>query len=1145
VVGTKILHYRIDERISARDTGEVYRAHDEKLGRDVAIKFLPIRSEDYPSAVARFDREARAASALNHPNIITIFDTGASESGRFIVMELVQGVTLRQWMRAKKSPDALIAVFKQIAKALSAAHAAGIIHRDIKPENIMVRDDGYVKVLDFGLARWETGREVTPSTKTASGTILGTFRYMSPEQARGEDFPASSDIFSLGIVLYELVTGRHPFEEPTEMATLHAIWSKPILSPRHWTPELSPILENLILHMLDREPRRRPSAEDIARVFDDTGSALLMVTPKASQDSRQLLVGRHRELVKLQAWLQSTCRGDGGMLVLIAGEPGIGKTALVEGLLKEQVEPVGTQRSFAVGKGKSSERLARTEAYLPLFEALEDVIRQTPSLAQVMRRAAPNWYDHVIRQTPEEAGNAPGQLKAGSRELLNRELMAFLEEASVIIPVVLFLDDLHWADGSTLDVIAYTAGHLESSRVFMLASYRPEELLLYHQRFVQTALDLQSRRRCQTIDLDFISAADVEAFLSLEFPQNDFPATFPKLIHTKTDGNPFFMVEVLRYLRDKQVIFLSQHTWRLSEKLPEIERDLPQSIVGMVKRKIDVVTDQDRKLLAAASVQGFEFDSAVLSRALKVDPAEVEDRLEALHRVNGLLNPIGVAGVKEWMDGTIGAAYRFVHFLYYNAFYSTIQPARKAAWSAEVAQALLHFSRDRAGEIASQLAFLFEAARDFPQAAHYFSVAADNANGVFAYVEAELLARRGLRMLEAMPDSSEKLQTELNLQLSLGIPLLASKGHGNLEVQRIHDRARQLCVQLGDSPRMLPALYGLVCHYAARLELPSGRDGAAQLLRAAQESGDAGAIMAAHVAAGTSTYFAGGFEKSLDHLGQYKTLDANSASRLSLAKRYGMEPGILLRAFEARVLWWMGALDKCLRVTEESLALARSLNHAPTLALTLALAATTRLLTGKVNEVESLAKELKEQGAKYVLHLWIAESGFFEGWVRFARRPHDPAAAGIEQMRQSLMAYRATGTQLFLPTGYTILAEAYRTIDRVSEGLQAIRDGSELPCFQQPYPLFCTPEFLRVESELLTAAGDLDGAEQRLVQALEIARDQKARICELRTAISFCKLRTAQNRSSEGREILAPVFGWFTEGFDTPDLKEAKALLDA
>ena len=1143
MVGTKILHYRIEERISARGTGEVYRARDEKLGRDVAIKFLPIRSEDMPSAVARFDREARAASALNHPNIITILDTGASKSGRFIVMELVHGVTLRKWMNAKKDPDALVDVFKQIAKALSAAHRVGIIHRDIKPENIMVRDDGYVKVLDFGLARWETGREVTPSTKTASGTILGTLRYMSPEQARGEELPSSSDIFSLGIVLYELVTGRHPFEEPTEMGTLHAIWSKPVLSPSHWTPELSPVLENLILHMLDREPRRRPSAEDIARVFEDTGSALLMVTPKTDQDSRQLLVGRHRELVKLQAWLQSTCRGDGGMLVLIAGEPGIGKTALVEGLLKEQVEPVGTQRSFAVGKGKSSERLARTEAYLPLFEALENLIRETPSLAQVMRRAAPNWYDHVIRKTSEEAGNAPGQLKAGSRELLNRELLAFLEEASLIIPLVLFLDDLHWADESTLDVIAYLAGHLESSRVFMLASYRPEELLLHHQRFVQTALDLQSRRRCQTIDLDFISAADVEAFLSLEFPQNDFPSTFPKLIHTKTDGNPFFMVEVLRYLRDKQIIFLSRDTWRLSEKLPEIERDLPQSIVGMVRRKIDVITDQDRKLLAAASVQGFEFDSAVLSRALRADPAEVEERLETLHRVNGLLHPAGVAGVKEWRDGTVGAAYRFVHFLYYNAFYSTIQPARKAAWSAEVAQALLHFSRDRAGEIASQLAFLFEAARDFPQAAHYFSVAADNANGVFAYIEAELLARRGLRMLEAMPDSSERLQTELDLQLNLGIPLLAAKGYGNLEVQRIHDRARQLCVQIGDSPRMLPALWGLVSHYAARLELPSARDAAAQLLRAAQESGDTGAIMAAHVAAGATTYFAGGFEKSLDHLGQYRTLDANSASRLSLAKRYGLEPGILLRALEARVLWWLGRLDNCLSGTEESLALARSLNHGPTLAFTLALAVTTRLLTGDINQVESLAKELKEQGARHGLQLWIAEGGFFEGWVRFARQPHQPEA-GIEQMRESLIAYRATGTQLFLPSGYAILAEAYRTIDRVSEGLQMIRDGGELPCFKLPYPLFYTSEFLRVESELLTAAGNLDGAEQRLVQAMEIARNQKAKICELRTATSFCKLRNAQNRGSEGREILAPVFAWFTEGFDIPDLKEAKALLE-
>ena len=192
----------------------------------------------------------------------------------------------------------------------------------------------------------------------------------------------------------------------------------------------------------------------------------------------------------------------------------------------------------------------------------------------------------------------------------------------------------------------------------------------------------------------------------------------------------------------------------------------------MVRRKIDSLSDQDRKLLSAASVEGFEFDSAVIARTLSADTAEVEESLDKLHRVHGFVQPIGE---KEWPGGPVAAAYRFVHFLYYDAFYSAIQPARKASWSAAVAQALLHFHPVRPHEIAAKVALLFEAARDFGHAAYYFSLAAENATKIFAHNEAVLLARRGLRMLEGMPDTLARTQTELDLQLNLGIPLLQRK----------------------------------------------------------------------------------------------------------------------------------------------------------------------------------------------------------------------------------------------------------------------------------------------------------------------------------------------------------------------------------
>src|SRR5262245_32012236 len=193
------------EKLGKGGSGEVYRAHDEHLDRDVALKLLPRAQNKESASVDRFIREARAASALNHPNIVTIHDAGQAKAGRFIVMEFVQGRTLRALMGHKMPLETFVQAASQMVKALIAAHDAGIVHRDLKPENIMVRDDGYVKVLDFGLARREApfkGRKTVKLATTVTGTVLGTWRYMSPEQARGEIARSASDIFSLGIVLY-------------------------------------------------------------------------------------------------------------------------------------------------------------------------------------------------------------------------------------------------------------------------------------------------------------------------------------------------------------------------------------------------------------------------------------------------------------------------------------------------------------------------------------------------------------------------------------------------------------------------------------------------------------------------------------------------------------------------------------------------------------------------------------------------------------------------------------------------------------------------------------------------------------------------------------------------------------------------------
>src|SRR5712664_131577 len=221
---TMLAHYSIVRKIGAGGMGEVYLAQDKKLDRKVALKLLPDEVVSNQERMRRFVQEAKAASALNHPNIITIYEIGETDSRHFIATEFIDGETLRQRMRhGHLKLNDLLELAIQVAGALSAAHSAGIIHRDIKPENIMVRRDGYIKVLDFGLAK--LAEAPAPSTNTDAptiarfesepGTILGTAFYMSPEQARGLKMDSRTDIFSLGVVVYELVTGNAPFAGDT------------------------------------------------------------------------------------------------------------------------------------------------------------------------------------------------------------------------------------------------------------------------------------------------------------------------------------------------------------------------------------------------------------------------------------------------------------------------------------------------------------------------------------------------------------------------------------------------------------------------------------------------------------------------------------------------------------------------------------------------------------------------------------------------------------------------------------------------------------------------------------------------------------------------------------------------------------------
>ncbi|MDQ3013206.1 MAG: protein kinase, partial [Acidobacteriota bacterium] len=873
-----INQYRIISLLGKGGMGEVWLAEDTRLKRQVALKLLPAEFTGDADRLRRFEQEALAISALNHPNIITIHEIGESEAGRFLVMELVAGRTLRALASEPIAVDSLIAWGSQLAKALHVAHAAGITHRDIKPDNIMVRDDGYVKVLDFGLARLDANRENFAQAESLSGTqpgvLLGTVKYMSPEQARGERVTSATDIFALGILFYELATGTHPFNSATLLGTLQQITSETPLPPTRLNLDIPATLESLILGMLAKQAGARPSAAEVGQVFSELsgqrGSGQLQRPAKPA--IQRHTVGREKERAELKSGFASALNGR-GLLLCVAGEPGIGKTTLVEDFLAE----LAAEGQCTIARGRCSERLAGTEAYLPLLEALESLLtnrgvnhhsseKAPAAVGQVnnlpynekMKQIAPTWYAQVasLSGDSEESARLLAEVKAASQERMKRELANFLQEVARLRPLVLFFDDLHWADVSTIDLLSFLAGKFDALNVLIVVTYRPSDMLLVKHPFLQIKPDLQARGLCRELLLEFLNEAEIAEYLALEFPGHHFPAEFPKLIHAKTEGSPLFMADLVRYLRDHSVIAQTSGAWALEQTLPDIERELPESVRGMVERKIAQLSEDDRKLLTCASVQGYEFDSAVVAQVLNLEADEVEERLEKLERVFAFVK---LSSETEFPNHELTLKYRFVHVLYQNALYGSLRATRRATLSASVAQSLQGFYGEQSHSVAVELANLFEAARDFAKSTEYFAIAAQNAAQVFANAEVITLARRGLNALKTLPANADRDRQEMSLQLTLGVSLAATMFWAAPEVGEVHQRARDLCQQQSGNPQFFQVLAGLWCHHVIRAEMQEASELARRLLQLAEEAQDLFMLEFAHCFSGITMAHLGEF----------------------------------------------------------------------------------------------------------------------------------------------------------------------------------------------------------------------------------------------------------------------------------------------
>ncbi|MCA1604727.1 MAG: AAA family ATPase, partial [Acidobacteria bacterium] len=459
---------------------------------------------------------------------------------------------------------------------------------------------------------------------------------------------------------------------------------------------------------------------------------------------------------KLDGFLQQAVAGT-GRVVFITGEPGIGKTSLSDEFLRRARKQYP---GLLVARGRCVEQYGTGEAYLPFLDAMAALLNVPgrERIAAVMRTYAPTWVMELPTAfvTSGSLERLQQETIGATRERMMRELGDALGMLATYSPIVLLLEDLHWADPSSVDLLRHLSQRIVSQHLLIAGTFRPEDIERSNHPLKSYKAEMQSHNLCEEVALGSLSREHITEYLDATFAPNDFPSELTALIHDKTEGHPLFATNLLQYLSERGDIAKVNAHWSLARPLSEMELEAPESVRSMIGKKIDALAEAERRALQYASIEGAEFLSTVAAHMLGVDEIDLEEQLAALEKTHRLIE---TRGEEELPDGALVTRYRFAHALYQNYLYGTLVNKRRVMLHLKAGEKLVQHYGKRAPQIATQLAIHFEHGRDFERAVEYLTHAGDNATKLYAYAEAEKHYSHALSMLEKLPsgEPTEKL----------------------------------------------------------------------------------------------------------------------------------------------------------------------------------------------------------------------------------------------------------------------------------------------------------------------------------------------------------------------------------------------------